>query len=80
MSEQRGPEVSFTHYNDCHSSGCPGHKLRAILDTSGYLRFEEDGQVLEFGSVFDPDLFVAMVEAEKAGWYYYRMPSSIPQT
>jgi len=65
MSEQRGPEVPFTHYNDCHSQGCPGHQLKAIVDTSGYLRFEEDGKVLDFGGVFDPHVFDAMMEAER---------------
>jgi len=65
MSEQRGPEVAYTHYNDCSSHGCPGHKLKAIIDTSGYLRFEEEGETLDFGSCFDPRQFEAMVEAKR---------------
>lgn len=65
MSEQRGPEVPYRCYNDCSSHGCPGHRLKAIVDTSGYLRFEQDGEVLEFSACFDPDQFAAMIEAER---------------
>lgn len=65
MSEQRGPEVSYRHFDDCHSSGCRGHKIKAIINTSGYLRFEDDGVVVEFGTYFDVNQFAAMIEAER---------------
>ena len=63
MSQQYSPEIEFTHYNDCNSHGCRGHKLQAICTTSGYLIFKLDGKIAEYGSTFDPHEFTAMAEA-----------------
>ena len=63
MSQQYSPEIEFTHYDDCNSRGCRGHRLQAICTTSGYLAFKRDGETAEYGSTFDPHEFEAMTKA-----------------
>lgn len=53
--------VKFTCANDCVSTGCPGHTVRAWFDLSSHtLSFEFDDREKE---IFDPDRFKAMKEA-----------------
>lgn len=61
MSETTSKPIKFTHYDDCVSTGCPGHEMTCTDTTSGYLTFRVDGEVVD--SFSDPEVFTTAYQA-----------------